>query len=303
MKQVVTLVLFLAALGFGVQAAWSDNPFTSRPEPAQEAAEPSIQSRCLMKFVIWQHQLKQKMSALIRVSRDNGDASALLILMGLALVYGALHAAGPGHGKFIALTYVLSHKTSITGGLLLGFFIALIHGASGVIGVLGLRYIIQRGVGETLATATFATQIVSFGLIGALGLSIVLINAYKLFFAAPATQLPADHPPRTKHANLLPWALAIGLVPCPAVVMVMLFCLSMEVILLGLILAACISLGMAVTISAVMTAAVLGKSGFLGWIPEKRIDRIEGWLGLLSGTAITVVGTLFLVTTILGGLP
>ena len=85
--------------------------------------------------------------------------------------------------------------------------------------------------------------------------------------------------------------------------MVMLFCLSMEVIILGLILAACISLGMAVTISAVVTAAVLGKAGFFNWVPEKRIDRIEGWLGLLSGTAITVVGTLFLVTAILGRLP
>ena len=49
--------------------------------------------------------------------------------------------------------------------------------------------------------------------------------------------------------GVLPWAVAVGLVPCPAVVMVMLFCLSMDVVILGLLLAVCISIGMATTIS------------------------------------------------------
>ena len=173
------------------------------------------------------------MSELIRVAQNDGSVKPLIFLMGLAFLYGAIHAVGPGHGKFIAMSYVLSRQTSVTGGLLFGFLIAMFHGFSGAIGVLGLRYIIQRGVGETLATVTAVTQIVSFGLITLLGLGILLKNVHSLFFrSAPNPKPPHTKPSRT---GLLPWAMAVGLVPCPAVVMVMLFCISMEVMVLGLI--------------------------------------------------------------------
>ena len=65
--------------------------------------------------------------------------------------------------------------------------------------------------------------------------------------------------------GLVPWALAVGLVPCPAVVMVMLFCLSMDALALGLVLAVFISLGMALTISGVVIA-VFGAIFFIAVI-------------------------------------
>lgn len=295
MTRVFLFVIILVLLYPGINPVWSQNPFTAKPGTYQKAPEPPFKSRLFVKIIVWQHRLKQKMSELIRVSQNNGSLKPLILLMGIAFLYGMIHAAGPGHGKFIALTYVLSHKTSVAGGLLLGLFIAIIHGSSGVIGVLGLRYIIQRGVSDTLATVTGVTQIVSFGLITLLGLGILLKSGYELFFVSTPEQKP---PPKASKTGLLPWAAAIGLVPCPAVVMVMLFCLSMEVMMLGLILAACISLGMAATISSVVTAAVMGKAGIFNTISENRVKKVEGYLGLLSGAAIAVLGTVFLLTAI-----
>lgn len=296
MKRFLILLIFMGVLCSYVDAVWCRNPFVSEPENHYQDAEPTLKSRLFLQIILWQHQLKQKMSELIRISKNNGSIKPLILLMGLAFSYGAIHAAGPGHGKFIAATYILSHKVRILWGLLFGVCIGIFHGFSGIGGVLGLRYIIEKSVGETLEMTTTVTQMVSFGLIALLGLGILFKNGYTLFFVK-ANKIKKT-PAKGSRKSLLSWALAVGLVPCPAVVMVMLFCLSMEVMILGLLLAICISIGMAATISFVITIAILGKSGFLNMVSEKHIETIEGCIGILSGVAVTFFGIVFLLTTI-----
>jgi nickel/cobalt exporter len=296
MKRVFILVILFALLCPWIGPVWSYNPFTSRPEIHHKDTEPPIKNRLFVKIILWQYKLKQKMSDLVRLAQKEGSVKPIMLLMGIAFAYGVIHAAGPGHGKVVAMSYVLSHRSSIMGGLLFGLCVAFFHGISGAIGVLGLRYIIQRGVNETLTTVTTVTQVASFGLIALLGLGILLKNAYASFFAsAPNLETVSAKTPRK---GILPWAIAAGLVPCPAVVMVMLFCMSMGVTKLGLLLTACISLGMAATISLVVTAAVMGKAGALYTLSKKRAKTMEVFVGIFSGAAIAIFGTLFLLTTI-----
>ena len=294
-KYIITLTLIVAICSWAAPV-FSQNPFTSKPDTHRKAPAPSVKSQFFVKLIYWQHQLKQKMSELIREARNTGRIKPLIFLMALAFSYGAVHAAGPGHGKFMAMSYVLSHKASVMNGLLFGIFVAFMHGLSGAVAVLGLRYIIQRSVSETLAAVTTATQIISFGLIALLGLGVLLKNGYALFFK-PAFK-PIAQDTKKSRKGLLPWTVAVGLVPCPAVVMVMLFCLSMDVLILGLSLAACISLGMAATISCVVIAIIMGKAGALQTVPKKRVETLEHILGLVSGIAVTVFGTLFLLAAI-----
>jgi ABC-type nickel/cobalt efflux system permease component RcnA len=297
MKRVLFVVVLLGLLCAWIGPAWPHNPFTSKPETPHKAPEPLFKSQLFVKIILWQHQLKQKMSDLIRISRSERSIQPLVILIGLAFLYGVIHAAGPGHGKVVAMSYVLSHRATIIGGILFGVCFAIIHAFSGAVGVLGLRFIIQRSVSETLASVTTTTQIVSFGLITLLGLAILIKHGYAFVNHAA--------PNKVKHSNgkvgrksVLAWAGTVGLVPCPAVVMVMLFCLSMDAMILGLLLAACISLGMATTISIVVIAIVLGKTGVLSAVSEKYAKRFEGTIGLLSGAAISVFGALFFISTL-----
>lgn len=295
MNRFLFLLILVVATGTWTGAAHAGNPFTGGAETETKAPAPIIKSRFFATLVQWQHQLRQQMSVLVRDARDRRRFTTLILLGGVAFVYGAVHAAGPGHGKFVAASYVLSRKMSLVGGLLLGVAIAVVHGLSGVAGVLGLRALIQRGVGETLADATTVTQAVSFGLITLLGIGMMVKNGCDLLRKAP----PKKDVSETERArkDFLPWALAIGLVPCPAVVMTMLFCMSMGVTGLGLVLAGCISLGMAATLSAVAAAVVLGKTGVIRRVPAKRVELAENVLGALSGGAIAVFGALFLITT------
>jgi ABC-type nickel/cobalt efflux system permease component RcnA len=180
-KHLILLAVLLELAGAWTSPAWSHNPFTSKPETQHKAPKPLFKSKIFVTIILWQHKLKHKMSDLIRDAQEQRQFKPLIMLLGLAFLYGFIHAAGPGHGKVVAMTYVLSHRATILGGVLFGVCFALIHALSGAVGVLGLRYIIQRSVSETLASATTVTQIVSFTLITILGLGILFKHGYALF--------------------------------------------------------------------------------------------------------------------------
>ena len=296
MKRLFACMIVLMILCLWVGPVFSHNPFTSKPETQHQAPKPLLKSPIFVKIILWQHQLKQKMSKLIRVAQSEGRIKPLMVLIGLSFLYGLIHAAGPGHGKVVAMSYVLSHRTTLLGGIIFGLSFAAIHASSGAVGVVGLRYIIQRSVSETLASVTTITQIISFGLIALLGLVILLKHGYSCFHVSvPEVQ---TQPKNAYRKGVFTWAMAVGLVPCPAVVLVMLFCLSMDEMILGLFLAASISVGMATTISFVVMVIVSGKTGIFSILPKNYAFRVEGVIGLITGGATVIFGTLLLLTTI-----
>lgn len=295
-KRLILIAFLLGLVGAWATPAWSHNPFTSKPEAQHKAPKPIIKSKLFVKIIHWQHKLKQDMSDLIRDAQGQRQFKPLAMLMGIAFLYGMLHSAGPGHGKVAAMTYVLSHRATILGGVLFGVCFALIHALSGAVGILGLRYILQRSVSDTLASATAVTEIVSFSLIIILGLGILFKHGKALISSKGPDK--ASETINETRKGAFTWALAVGLVPCPAVVMVMLFCLSMDVMMLGLLLAACISMGMATTISFVVITIILGKTGILRTVLRNHVVRVESIFGILSGSVVVIFGMLFLLSTI-----
>ncbi len=92
----------------------------------------------------------------------------------------------------------------------------------------------------------------------------------------------------------------VGGIPCPGVVMVMLFALSMDLIALGVVLGIAISMGMALTVSIVVMLAVSGKSVSLA-VASKKPDRImlmENVMKVVGGLALAAIGAVFLVAII-----
>lgn len=90
-------------------------------------------------------------------------------------------------------------------------------------------------------------------------------------------------------------AFAVGIVPCPGVVLVMLFCLSLNEIGLGLLLAFSLILGMAFTISTVGAFGIAGKRCALRILssrPELTLI-IERGIETAAAFMITALGVLF----------
>ncbi|MBN1140458.1 MAG: hypothetical protein JXB25_01485 [Deltaproteobacteria bacterium] len=292
----IWLLLIVAGILATAAPAFPRPPFSAQPQIARQAPEPSFYQSFLVTISQCQQHLKQRMADLIRKTRRDGDPGPLLTLLALAFLYGAIHAAGPGHGKAVATSYVLSHRASLRGGVLFGIGVAMLHGGSGILSVIGLRYLLQQSVSRTLVSVTQVTELVSFALIALLGLGILVKNGCELFFRrAPEHPEAAPAPPRRQP---LLWATAVGIIPCPAVVMTMLFCLSMGALVLGLLLTLCISLGMALTISLVVCAVVAGKSGFLQRIPPKIAAALETGVGMASGAAIAIFGVVLLLAAV-----
>jgi len=132
----------------------------------------------LAKISIWQQRLNQKMADLTRQAKETKSPRPLLLLIIISFAYGVLHAAGPGHGKAVAMSYMVSRNSNLRECVMLGNFIALFHGLSGIILVLAVHFILQGTVMGSLESLTRTTQIISYSLIALLGMFLLAKNFY-----------------------------------------------------------------------------------------------------------------------------
>ena len=308
MARLLISLLILFPLLCGAVVVKAQNPFLSpksSPKSFQPVPQTSVpQGSFLTKITLWQLQLKEKMTLLVRRAKTTESITPWLTLLMIAFGYGALHAAGPGHGKAVAISFISSRNASLGSGLLFGSLIAFCHGFSGIICVLGIYYFLEGGISGSLGTVSHITQTVSYSLIVLLGVGIFVKNSHALLFKSKlkleadsgALKAPANDVKESKWAFVL-WALTVGVVPCPGVIMVLLFCLSLNLLGLGLWLAVFISLGMATTISLVVVSVIFGRGLSLRSVSENRVAAVEKVFGVVSGVAITALGLLFLSMT------
>ncbi|MCK5837801.1 MAG: hypothetical protein KAH09_11090 [Desulfobacula sp.] len=165
MKKISILIFLLPILFIPVSIGSAHNPFTAKPENQHMAPRPLIKSKFFVKIIFWQQQLREKMSALIREAKIKKSIAPFFILIAAAFSYGVIHSAGPGHGKAVALSYILSCKPSFSQGLIFGNLVALTHGFSGIFFVLTVKYLLQTSISASLETMTSITQIISYSLI------------------------------------------------------------------------------------------------------------------------------------------
>ncbi len=253
----IILILFIFVLM--AVSSGAHNPFTAKPENQHVAPAPAFKSKLFVKIIIWQHQLKEKMSMLVREAKSTRSMKPLLFLIMAAFAYGVIHAVGPGHGKVLALTYVLSQRPSYVNGLVLGNCMALFHGFSGILFVLFVRVILHANIIKNLENVTHITQLISYSIITCFGAGIFLYGMYHLIEGRNKNQRISQSDKSRQDVHPVISALVVGCIPCPGVVMVMLFALSMDLIALGVVLGIAISMGMALTVSIVVMLAVSGK--------------------------------------------
>ncbi|HCY84408.1 MAG TPA: hypothetical protein DHV36_04665 [Desulfobacteraceae bacterium] len=299
MKRLFCLALLCLWLALPLSQAAAHNPFTAKPEKQHAPPAPVVKSKIFVKIILWQQQLRAKMSGLIREAKATGKMTPLIVLLGAAFLYGVVHSAGPGHGKAVALSYIFSCKPGLMRGLIFGNILALTHGCSGIALVLGVKFIFQTSMSGSLETMTFYTQAVSFGLISALGFAIFGNTLYRWIRKTPHEKSVESVPPSI-YQNPMLTAMAVGIVPCPGVVMVMLFSISMGMTWLGMILGVTIALGMASTITLIVLAGMSGKAALLGLASKKAgiLHTVQHGIEALAGLAVALIGLMLLGTVL-----
>lgn len=297
-SSIIIFFLFIFVL-MAVSSGTAHNPFTGQPEN-QHTAVPAFKSKLFVKIIAWQHQLKEKMSMLIREAKSTRSMKPLFFLVAAAFAYGVIHAAGPGHGKALAVTYVLSQRPSYVNGLVFGNCMAFFHGLSGIIFVLVVRLILHANIIKNLENVTRITQLISYSMISCFGVGLFLFGMYHLITRWNQNRGIPQSDQNRQHVHPVISAVVVGGIPCPGVVMVMLFALSMDLIILGVVLGLAISMGMALTVSIVVMLAISGKSVSLAVASknEDRMIRVENVMKIIGGLALTAIGSVFLAAII-----
>ena len=296
------LVLFVVLSFLSGTLLAQQNPFftdkkaASKPQSRQMVPPHPV----LIKLAVWQQRLNDAMAELmVQVHQENRPGPLIYLLL-IAFFYGALHAAGPGHGKALATSFLMSQQASLGRCLLLGNGVALAHGLSGILLILTMHFIMKSGVIGPLQSTTSVTQYISYSLVTLLGLTLVIKSLSRIWTSAKTGEAATENADRKNGIHMLPVAVAVGMVPCPGVVMVMLLAMSMDMITLGVVLGICIAMGMAVTITFVVILFIYAKemaikamSGYHKWA-----RRVAFGIELIAGFMVTVLGGLLLFATI-----
>ena len=230
----------------------------------------------------YQQELNAKIAGLFR-ELGTGSVESVVLILGLAFLYGVLHAAGPGHGKSIVASYFLSSKERVGRAVAMGYMIAAVHTVSALGITLVLYYTARRFLHrEFLETSG---QIMVFS-----GSLLIFLGFYMLYEAY--THRDKEEAENMEGSAKKRWAVAFaaGAVPCPGVMTVLLFSLMLGHLAVGIGAAVLMSIGMGMTISLAGILGVKTRSASTGLLP--RLIPVFQWG---SPLLLVTFGTLLVV--------
>lgn len=275
MNKILTIIFAILLLLHPFQTEARDNPFISKKAPKKEVKLPTIASKVFANIMFWQHKLNIKLTEQVKRLKEDRSLKALFTLIFVSFLYGVIHAAGPGHGKVVVFSYFISRRLRAKKGILLGNLISLFHAVSGVIIVLTLYFIIKTAYLTSFEAISQKIKLVSYILVILIGFVLLLKSLFAIK-KNPFHVSEGDRPIMSSdRKGILPLALAVGIVPCPGVVIIMLFALSFNLLAIGLMMSLIMALGMASTISIAGLLSILGQEGLLkGFSGKERIQNI-----------------------------
>ena len=282
-------------------------------EPAMEPEKPVEKSRSLYTVIAEEQKvLREKLTAAISAMKS-GDWDAIWKFLAICLVYGMLHALGPGHGKSIVVGYFIARRGRWRQGVALGAGITVTHTMSAVLLLLILYAIFKATVFAAFETGRIGIERASYALIMLTGVLLVVLAIRDVFKShkgcgccarmesAEGAVAESKLPPIARWREILGVAAVTGIVPCPAVALIVLFCLLNSMVALSLLGALVICIGMTITNVAFGIAAVAFRKGIDKGSAHTRIATKIYTVATLVGGVIIFVSGLLLFTNQFAG--
>jgi nickel/cobalt exporter len=221
------------------------------------------------------------------------DGLLILLLLGAAFGWGALHALSPGHGKAMVAGYLADARGTPRHALALGLTITVTHTAAvfalGLIVLSASEYLLPERLYPWLSLASGV-------LVVAIGLSVMRSRLQRWRALRADGWRGADHhhhEPITAR-GLLGLGISGGIVPCPSALVVLIAAISQHRVGLGMLLILAFSLGLAAAVTAVGLIVIWGGRLVERLRPEQRLfgGRLIGVLPALSAIVIVAAGLL-----------
>lgn len=194
-------------------------------------------------LVAWQRWIYEGVRSSILEFGQSGDVWLLPGMIGTGIVFGAIHALTPGHGKSILASYLAGSENGFVRALSISTVLAATHVVTAVLIAFFAAHLMERSfVGGGRAPAL---EVLSRAILVAIGL-------WLLVRALRARRREGRH-------EGIGVALTTGLVPCPLTLFVVVAALSQGVPEAGLVFAGSMVIGIGLTLGLVAVAAVVGR--------------------------------------------
>ena len=277
-----------------------------------------------------QRDLHKQLAGAMRAVGSDGSTAAWWLIV-LSFLYGVFHAVGPGHGKVVISTCLLTQESHLRRGVMLSLAAALVQGVTAIVIVEATVSVLGLTFKRAEATAT-DFEAFSFGLIAFVGAMLVMTRSRRLFARmrqAPVTshqQLSHAHDHHHHHHNhdeacsdcghahgptrsdieapisvrtLVGVILSVGIRPCSGALIVLLGAHAMNLRLAGIGAVLAMSLGTGMTVSLLATLSVYARKASLRLVsvlPDRatRIATAIDVVGVAGGLVILIVGSLLL---------
>lgn len=213
-----------------------------------------------------------------------GSAWAIAAAMTAAMLFGAVHALMPGHGKTVLFSYHLGQPGSLLASIGNGAILALTYVGLAIVLVLAGFAVISKlfAVGGRTPQFEMASDVL-----------IVLIGAFLLWRSAASHEDAHRADGRTL-------AFVTELIPCPLTTFVLSYALARGLLVAGLAVTVTMAAGMIVTIASVAVIATLFRSRLIKFLT--RTESLRGGLGRVLEIGGAVLVLLFGLWTLYGAL-
>ena len=171
---------------------------------------------------------------------DDGNLTPMLLIFALSFGYGVVQAIGPGHGKALVAGYLLANPTKRSHVFQIGFLIAIVHALSALVVTLAAYYLVQ-------ISAIKLFRQVNPPLFQISGALIVLMGCWLLYDVWRSRNITKESV--RPHKSRFGVVVLAGVVPCPGVITLCFFAITLSHMTIGIIAAIFMSLGMGLTIS------------------------------------------------------
>ena len=256
-----------------------------------------------LSLIEFQYQVNTEIAIRMKALETGGSFTALLFALGGAFVYGMAHALGPGHGKFVIVSYFMGREVHVLRGLIMALQMAVVHVIAAVVIVWIADVVLKASLGIRLAEVP-GVRAGSFLIIAVIGLY-MLYQAVRISFGHTDThQNYANHNHAHEHSHhhghshtteggLV--AMAVGMVPCPGAILVMLFAVANDMIYPGFMLVAAMSAGIGLTIAVLGVGTILARQLVTRIIKDSRgglaVARFRTVTNYTGALLVAAIGT------------
>ncbi len=293
-RRTLPLFLLLALISVAGMAAWLYWP------------------QILLQTIYWQRVLHGEMSALMQQVAAHPHQAGLALL-GFSLIYGVLHALGPGHGKVVIATFLATHPLKLKTSLQLTVAAALVQGAVAIVLVTVMLTVLQLSSRQLHLSSDWLEK-GSYLLVIALGIGLSWRAVCRILRTLKKTDRTFhrltehdhhhgagcgcghQHVPDSGSVNRavnnrtkVMVVLSMGLRPCSGALMMLLFAKVMNVYWWGALSAFVMAMGTAITVSAMALLVHVSRTLAL----KLSEGSSQGWQKI--GAAASLVGGLLLI--------